>query len=172
MTEERVEDYQRRLNTELEYVFFLTAQLAELNELRDTLLSRSAEGWDLGYERGYDDREKMDHDRADVICSVNPFRLDSDRTRQHSAGESVFSVDLWYPRNRAPRDTDQPVVVEIGLIDVRAADSIRIDYDFDRDGYVIKQASVFSWEISDTVCDGDWQEVAFVQSWGREKSGQ
>ncbi len=29
--------------------------------------------WEEGYAHGYDDREKMDHDRADVIKTENPY---------------------------------------------------------------------------------------------------
>lgn len=86
--------------------------------------------------------------------------------------KDVLGVDLWYPRlerkSAEPRTFDHPVAVEVGLMDVRAADSIRVEYDFIRDGYVIKQASIFSWPAGDTACDQDWQEVAFVKSWARE----
>lgn len=83
--------------------------------------------------------------------------------------DGVLSVDIWYPRNgNNGRTADQPVAVEVGLIDVRAADSIRIHYDFERDGYVIRQASKFEWAADDEVCDPGWQEVAFIQAWGRE----
>lgn len=75
-----------------------------------------------------------------------------------------IKVDLMYPR--AP---DLPDTIDINLIDVRAADGIRISYDFDRDGWSIKQASVFSWDGEDSVCDPDWQEVAFIKAWAREK---
>jgi hypothetical protein len=84
----------------------------------------------------------------------------------------VLSVDLWYPNvpddPNVPRTFDHPKVVEVGLMHVRAADSIRIEYDFDRNGYTIKQASRFQWEADDAACDSDWQEVAFVQAWARE----
>lgn len=53
-------------------------------------------------------------------------------------------------------------------MDVRAADNIRIHYDFNRDGYVIEQSSVFQWDLDDDIRDPDWQEVSFIQSWGRE----
>ena len=47
-------------------------------------------------------------------------------------------IDLWYPR------LDENVKeIEIGLMDVRAADGILVSYDFERDGWVIKQASTF-----------------------------
>jgi len=84
--------------------------------------------------------------------------------------KDTLIVDMWYPRltSGQPRTPDHPVAVEVGLCDVRAADSIRIEYDFARDGYSIKQASKFQWPCDDTVCDPDWQEVAFVQAWARE----
>lgn len=82
-------------------------------------------------------------------------------------GERLAIVDLWYPRCEGPRVAE----VEVGLMDVRAADSIRITYDFERDGYSIKQAANFSWEADDEAHDEDWQEVAFVKAWAREKPG-
>lgn len=75
----------------------------------------------------------------------------------------TLSVDLYYPRSEEVR------YVEVGLVEVRAADSIRISYDFDRDGYKIEQASIFEWDGGDNECDPDWQEVAFVPAWGREQ---
>ena len=75
----------------------------------------------------------------------------------------VPSVQLWYPRNE-----DCAKAIEIELSDVRAADSLQVSYDFDRDGRVIKQASIFEWDGDDEVCDSDWEEVAFVKAWARE----
>jgi hypothetical protein len=77
--------------------------------------------------------------------------------------DRVISVELTYPRSDENADT-----VEVGIECVRAADSIRVSYDFERDGYVIKQASVFEWEPDDTEQNEDWQEVAFVHAWARE----
>jgi len=74
-------------------------------------------------------------------------------------------INLWYPD--VP-DSDVRKIV-VGLMDVRATDDIRISYDKDRDGWKIEQASIFEWEADNDVCDPDWQEVAFVQAWGREK---
>lgn len=78
--------------------------------------------------------------------------------------EDVIEIDLYYLRNG-----DRQQFVEVGLMDVRAADTIRITYDFKRDGWSILQASTFEWPIDDPKCDSDWQEVAFVQAWAREK---
>lgn len=77
------------------------------------------------------------------------------------------TVQLWYPR--LPGMAKH---IEIELSDVRAADSIRVSYDFGRDGWKIEQASTFSWDGDDDVCDPDWQEVAFIQAWAREKPDQ
>jgi len=79
-------------------------------------------------------------------------------------GDSVV-VDLYYPRHNPIKH------VEVSLVDVRAADSVRVSYDFDRDGWVIEQASVFSWGPDDEENDPDWQEVAFVKAWAREPQG-
>lgn len=79
----------------------------------------------------------------------------------------VLDVELFYPRNENAKVRR----VEVGLSDVRAADSIRIEYDYERDGWIIKQASTFEWEATDDTMDADWQEVAFVQAWAREKPG-
>jgi hypothetical protein len=85
--------------------------------------------------------------------------------REASRSGDELHIDLWYPRN-------QDALIKslvVGLMDVRAADSIRISYDFDRDGWKIEQASTFSWDADDAVRDPDWQEVAFVKAWEREK---
>ena len=72
-------------------------------------------------------------------------------------------IDLWYPKGE-----NEVKKFVIGLMDVRASDGIRVSYDYERDGWVIEQASTFQWEADDKVCDPDWQEVAFVQSWARD----
>lgn len=74
----------------------------------------------------------------------------------------IPEVKLFYPRCDGNADT-----IRIGLSDVRAADDILVTYDFERDGWVIKQGSRFEWG-ADEVVDEDWQEVAFIQAWGRE----
>jgi hypothetical protein len=79
--------------------------------------------------------------------------------------DGAIRAEMEYPRNE---DSKAKRII-VGLSDVRAADDILIEYDFERDGYVIKQASKFSWSADDPVCDMDWQEVAFVQAWAREE---
>ena len=82
----------------------------------------------------------------------------------HERGD-VVAVELWYPRVNTARAQR----VEVGLVDVRAADNIRVSYDFYRDGWKIEQASVFEWEADDGVFDEGWAEVAFVQAWGSQR---
>ena len=76
----------------------------------------------------------------------------------------VIDVALWYPDQ--PRSLN---AVEISLVDVRASDGIQIQYDKQRDGWSIRQASTFEWDADDDKQDMDWQEVAFIQAWAREK---
>lgn len=74
-----------------------------------------------------------------------------------------LTANLWYPRIEGNVSE-----VEVALVDVRAADSLLIRYDFERDGYQILQASRFAFEEHED--DGpDWQEVAFVPAWQRQR---
>ena len=87
--------------------------------------------------------------------------------RPHSTrtGETVTDtkrVVLEYPRNEG-----NPKFVEVDLMCVRSADGLRISYDFERDGWKIEQAAIFSWDAEDEKCDPDWQEVAFCPAWQR-----
>jgi len=84
----------------------------------------------------------------------------------------TLCVDLWYPPRRGEVAKNGAVAkIEVGITDVRAADSIQISYDFDRDGYSIKQASRFAW-ASEQDTDRDWQEVAFIQAWARKETDE
>lgn len=77
-----------------------------------------------------------------------------------AARNDTLEIELLYPR-------DNPIkFFEIGLMDVRAADNIRISYDFERDGWRIEQACVHEWTGEEAVeCDPQWKEVAFVEAW-------
>jgi hypothetical protein len=72
----------------------------------------------------------------------------------------VLEVAIYYPN--AVGNNYKAVQVE--LCDVRAADGIRISYDFDRDGWKIEQAQVFEWDGKDVFCDPEYKEVAFVKA--------
>ena len=79
----------------------------------------------------------------------------------------TLEVNICYPSSAGMIEK-----IEVGIMAVRAADSILIEYDLARDGYSIKQASKFSFATTDEACDPDWQEVAFIQAWAREPEEQ
>lgn len=91
---------------------------------------------------------------------MNTFAVDWEVTESQN---EIPRIQLWYPRN-----TGSAKEIEIELSDVRAADSIRISYDFERDGWVVKQASVFEWSCDDLICDGNWKEISFIKAWALE----
>lgn len=87
-----------------------------------------------------------------------------DNGYEFSEREDTCMFEFWYPR------ADKPIKqLEVGLMDVRAADSIRIHYDFDRDGWVVEQAALFEFPSDEREHDEDWQEVAFIKAWARER---
>lgn len=64
-----------------------------------------------------------------------------------------------------PRTDGEATHVQVELHEVRAADNIRISYDFDRDGWKIEQASNHGpWESAEAIDEG-WKEVAFIRAW-------
>jgi len=73
-------------------------------------------------------------------------------------GDSIV-VDIWYPRSESSKIKS----VQVGIVDVRAADNLLVAYDFERDGWSIKQAQFFEGD------DPGWIEVAFVHAWGSQK---
>lgn len=107
-------------------------------------------------------RERFVVDDAGPRIPIGEEALDN--RHQVSRRGNTLSVELFYPRSEDHIDK-----LRIGLCDVRAADDILIEYDFERDGWSVKQASIFQWDVNDKVCDPDWQEVAFVPAWAREK---
>jgi hypothetical protein len=80
--------------------------------------------------------------------------------------ERTLYVELMYPNCGDNVDT-----VQLGMCHVRAADDIRLSYDFDRDGWSIKQQKYT--EIDGIGAEGsdEWREVAFVKSWALSKPG-
>lgn len=79
---------------------------------------------------------------------------------------ATLAVTLTYP-NIA--NAEQCQYIEVDQESVRASDGVRLHYDYARDGWVIEQASTFEWDADDAAMNPDWQEVAFVKSWAREK---
>lgn len=72
-------------------------------------------------------------------------------------------VEIEYPRG----SLDGTTTVQIGLMDVRAADDIRISYDFERDGWKVEQEHIIT-DRGHYWGTGEWSEVAFVEAWGHE----
>lgn len=83
--------------------------------------------------------------------------------------DKAWHVDLWYPRIE---DDRKPDAVTIGLMDVRAADTITVRYDFDRDGWTITQDLTREREGGGSmeVVSPD-VEVAFVPAWNEQMEG-
>jgi len=77
---------------------------------------------------------------------------------QVSLSKDTVEVELYYPR------TSKVKFIEVGLMDVRANDGMRIHYDFGRDGWAIEQPTKLEWE-ADEKPDPHWKEVAFIQAW-------
>ena len=84
-------------------------------------------------------------------------------------------VGLTYPPRDAKDEAEKPDQVRYVMVDqesVRASDGIRVWYDYERDGFVIEQGSTFEWNSDEeATADNaeDWQEVAFVKSWARDR---
>jgi hypothetical protein len=83
----------------------------------------------------------------------------TDEPRAKLNGRTLM-VALWYPRT----SETEPNAIEIDLADVRASDGLRIDYDYDRDGWSIKQPTKLEFEQNEDP-DLAWSEVAFCKSW-------
>lgn len=70
-------------------------------------------------------------------------------------------VTMCYPSR------EKPTRVTVGIMDVRAANSIAIEYDFKRDGYVIRMDRTKCYGTGCDVVEED-VEVAFVPAWLEE----
>lgn len=76
--------------------------------------------------------------------------------------ERTLKVSLCYPRCEG-----NPNVIDIDLEDVRAADTLRLKYDFDRDGWAILQEKLIGHDDRSEET-GEWVEVAFIRAWSLE----
>jgi hypothetical protein len=87
---------------------------------------------------------------------------------RYPRSQDTVRFDFWYPRT-----DDEPHLLQVGLYDVRAADDIRISYDFDRDGWKIEQAWIEVVVVPPSPEHGGgyddhvdrWEEVAFIRAW-------
>lgn len=77
--------------------------------------------------------------------------------------DQVAGIDLYYPRGDETITT-----IEVGMTDVRATDSLRIKYDFPRNGWAVYQPKTETVRTADPSVWRDvdeWIEVAFLPSW-------
>lgn len=83
-------------------------------------------------------------------------------TAQFEINGKEAQVDLYYPRGEDSQDT-----VVVALYDVRAADDLRISYDFSRDGWSIKREVHTPGKDDEEpfVETGLWIEAAFIPAW-------
>ena len=77
---------------------------------------------------------------------------------QGSVSTEAMHLDLVYPRNQGHVEC-----VEVGLTDVRSADSVRLSYDFVRDGWKVEQERSVRKEWGEVLSLG-WEEVGFFES--------
>lgn len=68
----------------------------------------------------------------------------------------TFEVGLFYPRCNPCQ------FIEVSLMDLRAADDVRLSFDFERNGWKIEQPT--KWAEGESA-DRGWTEVAFVPAW-------
>jgi len=79
---------------------------------------------------------------------------------------NTITVALWYPTC-----VGNATCIEVELVDVRAADSIRVCFDHERNGYVVEQPRRTQvlmgqeGEIDRYEERVEWQETAFLKAW-------
>jgi hypothetical protein len=84
--------------------------------------------------------------------------------------EGTAHWDFWYPPRSDEENPEDVCALQVGLVDVRAADDIRITFEFERDGWVIAQRPfTHNKENGATKYKDRWQEVAFIQAWALEE---
>ena len=101
--------------------------------------------------------------REAAIKAMMDIVIEETRQYESDLGALRTSVPLWYPA-RSNNDDNGMVAqeIEVGLEDVRAANSIVIDYDFDRDGYRIRMTNTRREPGGGE--EGAYREVAFIPS--------
>jgi hypothetical protein len=87
-----------------------------------------------------------------------PFNKQNDITDVAVHGDTAH-IDIWYPRSSEVK------FIEVGLMDTRSSDGVRVSYDFERDGWVIEQSAP-TMEDRGTHREmvDHWQEVYFARS--------
>ena len=73
---------------------------------------------------------------------------------------NILMTEFSYPRV----EKDKIQKIQIGLEDVRAADSIEVEFDFERDGYIIRMDKTKNFDSMAEVIK-EKEEVAFIPAW-------
>jgi hypothetical protein len=73
-------------------------------------------------------------------------------------------IEWFYPEIY---DKQNQSTIEIDMTHTRSANSIRIKFDSERNGWVIDQATKLEWEPEDTIQDPCYKEVAFIKAWDK-----
>lgn len=82
----------------------------------------------------------------------------------------TIQCDLAYSNVEPPKKIQH---IGVGISHVRASDGIKICYDYDRDGYVIKQCWTEEVDKGSFIEEVQhWEETAFVQSWALEEKNK
>lgn len=84
-------------------------------------------------------------------------------------GDDAKVTELFYPRREGNPDR-----VRVSLMDTRAADSLVVEYDYERDGWSIKMEPTVDMtdEASMMLPVGPPVEVAFVDAWNAVGEGE
>lgn len=89
--------------------------------------------------------------------------MKTDGTPEVGVEGDTLNVELFYPG--VDENTSK---VRLGLMHVRAVDDLLIEFDFDRNGWSIKQEPVvYDGGCMDVV--GEPEEVAFVDAWNEKE---
>lgn len=83
-------------------------------------------------------------------CEMTTLKVDDYEV--NSWRENTLNIKLPSPRPNKNKH------VELDLWHNKVSDGIRISYDFEREGWVIKQPY--------SLTDAEWREVGFFKSWG------
>lgn len=102
---------------------------------------------------------------VEYLCSENGAALmKTTRVENLEVGrhEDVLHVDLCYPGVNGNASA-----IELNLQHVRANDGLRLDFDFDRNGWRILQPVGTHWHDGDE--EDGWQEVFFANGYALKK---
>lgn len=94
----------------------------------------------------------------------DPIPWEANTTDDGGGGYFDRDGDELHVELKYPGQPGRPTAVVVGLESVRAADDIRLVYDFRRDGWAVQRATRFSWDEGEDI-DHGWVEVAYLQSW-------